>query len=119
MNHGVNTLMLEEFKVEVENFFGLPYEEKKRLWQTPDNHEGFGQLFVVSDEQKLDWSDMFYVTMLPIGLRKTDLFEKLPPKLRYITTACTSCYFLHSCKQFFTPKGIHYSGSTEEWFELQ
>ncbi|OWM85427.1 protein SRG1-like [Punica granatum] len=82
VNHGVSTSLLEEFKGEVQNFFGLPYEEKKRLWQTPANHEGFGQLFVVSNEQKLDWSDMFYITTLPLCLRQTDLFEKLPLTFR-------------------------------------
>ncbi|XP_059433263.1 protein SRG1-like [Corylus avellana] len=78
-NHGVGTSLLEEFRTEIDNFFKLPYEEKKKLWQKPDNQEGFGQLFVVSEEQKLDWSDMFYVTTLPLN---QSLFDKLPPKLR-------------------------------------
>ncbi|XP_062096646.1 protein SRG1-like [Humulus lupulus] len=82
VNHGISASLLEKFRAEVENFFKLPYEEKKRLWQQPDNHEGFGQLFVVSEEQKLDWSDMFYITTLPLSLRKTQLFEKLPMELR-------------------------------------
>ncbi|GLT50583.1 hypothetical protein SLA2020_240610 [Shorea laevis] len=82
INHGISASLLEEFKLEIENFFNLSYEEKKKFWQQPDNHEGFGQLFVVSEEQKLDWSDMFYVTTLPHNLRRNDLFEKLPTKLR-------------------------------------
>lgn len=75
--------MLEKFGTEVENLFKLPFEEKKKLWQQPDNQEGFGQLFVVSEDQKLDWSDMFYVTTLPLNLRKSPLFEKLPTDLRF------------------------------------
>ncbi|KAK0580207.1 hypothetical protein LWI29_037998 [Acer saccharum] len=82
INHEVSTSLLEKLKLEVGNFFKLSYDEKKKLWQEPDNHEGFGQLFVVSEEQKLDWSDMFYITTLPLNLRKTDLFQKLPPNLR-------------------------------------
>ncbi|XVF27405.1 hypothetical protein REPUB_Repub14bG0104100 [Reevesia pubescens] len=82
VNHGVSMSLLEEFKLQIQNFFNLPHGEKKLLWQQPDNHEGFGQLLVVSEEQKLDWSDMFYITTLPHNLRKTDLFEKLPLKLR-------------------------------------
>ncbi|KAF9675299.1 hypothetical protein SADUNF_Sadunf09G0017600 [Salix dunnii] len=78
----VSSALLEEFKKQVENFFKLSYEDKKKLWQKPNNHEGFGQLFVVSEEQKLDWSDMFYVTTLPIYLRMNDLFDKLIPNLR-------------------------------------
>ncbi|GMI93520.1 SENESCENCE-RELATED GENE 1, senescence-related gene 1 [Hibiscus trionum] len=84
VNHGVSVELLEEFKFEIEDFFKLPHEDKQILWQTPDNHEGFGQLFVVSEDQKLDWSDMFYITTLPHNLRKVDLFEKLPLKLREI-----------------------------------
>lgn len=82
VNHGVSVLLLEEFKQEIKSFFDLSYEEKQKLWQQPENHEGFGQLLVVSEEQKLDWSDMFYITTLPLGLRKADLFEKLPENLR-------------------------------------
>lgn len=84
VNHGVSTSLLEELRTEVESFFRLPYEEKKKLWQQPDNHEGFGQLFVVSEDQKLDWSDMFYITTLPLNLRRSDLFDKLPLKLRFL-----------------------------------
>lgn len=69
-------------RTEVTEFFKLTLEEKKKLWQREDNHEGFGQLFVVSEEQKLDWSDMFYVTTLPINLRQMELFHSLPTKLR-------------------------------------
>ncbi|XP_027088172.1 protein SRG1-like [Coffea arabica] len=82
VNHGLSTSLLDCLRNEITDFFKLPFEEKKALWQEPENHEGFGQLFVVSEEQKLDWSDMFYITTLPDKLRKVELFEKLPRKLR-------------------------------------
>ncbi|KAK1375456.1 Fe2OG dioxygenase domain-containing protein [Heracleum sosnowskyi] len=82
VNHGLSATLLEDLKREIVDFFRLPLEEKKKLWQQPDNHEGFGQLFVVSEEQKLDWSDMFYITTLPTSLRKTHLFDNIPPILR-------------------------------------
>ncbi|KAF3450452.1 hypothetical protein FNV43_RR06534 [Rhamnella rubrinervis] len=82
VGHGVSDSLLEKFRTEIENFFRLPHEEKKKLWQEPDNQQGFGQLFVVSEEQKLDWSDMFYIDTLPLKQRKTELFEKLPLELR-------------------------------------
>jgi len=40
-------------KIGVEQFFNLLMEEtNKKFWQTPYDIQGFGQLFVVSDEQR-------------------------------------------------------------------
>ena len=86
INHGVGTSLLEEIRTQIESFFKLPYEEEKKLWQQPNHQEGFGQLFVVSDEQKLDWSDMFFITTQPHDIRRGDLFDKLPTKLRPLST---------------------------------
>nr|GEW83522.1 protein SRG1-like [Tanacetum cinerariifolium] len=44
--------------------------------------EGFGQLFVVSKEQKLDWADIFTMITLPAHLRKPHLLPKLPQRFR-------------------------------------
>ncbi|KAI3989704.1 hypothetical protein MKX01_009196 [Papaver californicum] len=82
VDHGVSLSTIEKIKLEIHNLFELPLEEKKKLWQKPDDHEGFGQLFVVSDEQKLDWSDMFYITTLPAMMRKPHLFAGIPSPLR-------------------------------------
>ncbi|KAI3740324.1 hypothetical protein L2E82_30752 [Cichorium intybus] len=82
INHGISESLLEDFKREVFSFFKLPIEEKQKLWQEEDSQEGFGQLFVVSDEQKLDWCDLFYIFTLPHNLRKSRLFQNLPPILR-------------------------------------
>ncbi|CAI9264014.1 unnamed protein product [Lactuca saligna] len=82
INHGISESLLEDFKREVLSFFKLPMEEKQKLWQKEDSQEGFGQLFVVSEEQKLDWCDMFYVNTLPHNIRNSKLFQKLPPVLR-------------------------------------
>ncbi|WCJ27725.1 2-oxoglutarate (2OG) and Fe(II)-dependent oxygenase superfamily protein [Euphorbia peplus] len=69
-------------KSQAEEFFNLPMEEKKRFWQYPGEMEGFGQLFVVSEEQKLEWSDMFLMVTHPLHLRKPHLFPNLPLPLR-------------------------------------
>nr|POF25068.1 protein srg1 [Quercus suber] len=61
INHGVSISLVEKVKVGIQELFNLPREEKKKLWQLPGDIEGFGQAFVVSEEQKLDWGDMFYM----------------------------------------------------------
>ncbi|XP_038722155.1 protein SRG1-like [Tripterygium wilfordii] len=82
LNHGVSEELVEKVKKQVQEFFDLPMEEKKKCWQQPGDLEGFGQAFVVSEEQKLDWADMFYIITLPIQLRNPHLFAKLPLPLR-------------------------------------
>ncbi|CAI0452029.1 unnamed protein product [Linum tenue] len=82
MNHGVSESLIDKVKAEVEGFFNLPIEEKRKYWQRPGEMEGFGQAFVVSEEQKLDWGDLFYTTILPKHLRKPHLFPRLPLPLR-------------------------------------
>ncbi|KAL5081404.1 hypothetical protein RYX36_009825 [Vicia faba] len=82
VNHGVSSFLVEKVKLEIQDFFNLPMLEKKKFWQTPQHMEGFGQAFVVSDEQKLDWADMFYMTTLPKHSRMPHLFPQLPLPLR-------------------------------------
>jgi hypothetical protein len=69
-------------KFDIQEFFKLPMEEKKKYWQEPEDLEGYGQVFVVSEDQKLDWGDMFYMVTLPTYLRKPHLFPKLPIPFR-------------------------------------
>ncbi|KAK7401738.1 hypothetical protein VNO78_13450 [Psophocarpus tetragonolobus] len=82
LNHGVNSSLVEKVKLEIQDFFNLPMSEKKKLWQSAQHMEGFGQAFVVSEEQKLDWADLFYMTTLPKHLRMPHLFPQLPLPFR-------------------------------------
>ncbi|GMJ07550.1 SENESCENCE-RELATED GENE 1, senescence-related gene 1 [Hibiscus trionum] len=82
VNHGVSSSLVEKVKMEVQHLFNLPMEEKKKLWQKPDELEGFGQGFVVSEEQKLNWGDLFYMITLPTYLRNPHLFPNLPLAFR-------------------------------------
>jgi hypothetical protein len=85
-------------KTQLQDFFNLPMEEKKRFWQYPGEIEGFGQAFVVSEEQKLDWGDLFFMVTQPANLRKPHLFPKLPLPFRshllFIVYACNFCKWL-------------------------
>ncbi|XP_047308693.1 protein SRG1-like [Impatiens glandulifera] len=82
INHGVSTSLVNKMKSEIEQIFNIPIEEKMKLEQEPGDLEGFGQAFVVSDQQKLDWSDMFYLVTLPLHLRKPRLWQNLPLSFR-------------------------------------
>ncbi|KAJ1430554.1 Oxoglutarate/iron-dependent dioxygenase [Sesbania bispinosa] len=82
INHGVSTSLLENVKAGAQEFFNLPMEEKKKFGQKEGDVEGYGQAFVVSDEQKLDWADMFFMFTLPPHKRKPHLLPSIPLPFR-------------------------------------
>uniref|UniRef100_A0A2P2MTE8 Uncharacterized protein MANES_03G077900 n=1 Tax=Rhizophora mucronata TaxID=61149 RepID=A0A2P2MTE8_RHIMU len=82
VNHQVSTSLIEKMKGEVQDFFNLPMEEKKKFWQYPGEVEGFGQAFVVSENQKLDWGDLFFMVTQPVEARKPHLLPLLPLPIR-------------------------------------
>ncbi|KAE8703339.1 Protein SRG1 [Hibiscus syriacus] len=90
VNHGVDSTLVENLKTQIAKFFKLPMEEKKKWWQTPGNAEGFGQAFVVSEDQKLDWGDLFFMLTHPLRLRNPRLFPTLPSPLRETMERYTS-----------------------------
>ncbi|XP_057448026.1 protein SRG1-like [Lotus japonicus] len=82
INHGVNPSLVENMKKGVQDLFNLPIEEKKKLWKTPEDGQGFGQLFVVSEEQKLEWADVFYINTFPLNKRNPRLIPSIPQPFR-------------------------------------
>lgn len=83
INHGAAEV-IEETKAVVGEFFKLPLEEKMGCAQTPNGIEGYGQAFVVSEDQKLDWGDMLFIMTLPVSLRNSRFWPNSPPNFRYI-----------------------------------
>ncbi|XP_026417918.1 protein SRG1-like isoform X1 [Papaver somniferum] len=92
VNHGISSLLIEKLKSGMRNLFELPLEERKKICQEPGDQmaEGFGQLFVVSEDQKRDWSETFYLTAQPTRLRKPHLFAGIPVLLRESLEAYSS-----------------------------
>ncbi|CAK8567161.1 unnamed protein product [Lathyrus sativus] len=82
INHGVNRSLVENVKIDVHEFLNLPVEEKTKFRQIPEDMEGFGQLFVVSENQKLEWADLFFITTLPSYARNPRIFPNIPQPLR-------------------------------------
>ncbi|KAL5078871.1 hypothetical protein RYX36_007292 [Vicia faba] len=71
-------LPVESIKSGVEEFFNLPMEEKNKFWQTPEEMQGFGQLYVALEEEKLRWGDMFFVKTFPLHRRNPYLNPYIP-----------------------------------------
>ncbi|KAK1413353.1 hypothetical protein QVD17_35125 [Tagetes erecta] len=62
-----------------EEFFNLLPEEKKLYAQKLGSLEGYGQAFVISEDQKLEWCDMIFLKALPTNTRKLDFWPQQQP----------------------------------------
>ncbi|KAK2383924.1 protein SRG1 [Trifolium repens] len=82
VNHGVSTSLVENMKRSTKTLFELSMEEKKKLWQTEGDLEGFGQAFIISEEQKLEWGDAFFLNTLPPHRRKPHIYNQIPQTFR-------------------------------------
>ncbi|KAK9144426.1 hypothetical protein Sjap_004329 [Stephania japonica] len=78
VNHGVEEGIIEKIKGDAEEFFRLPLEKKKAYAQQPGSVQGYGQAFVVSEEQKLEWCDLFGLRTFPIAERLTKVWPTSP-----------------------------------------
>ncbi|KAJ1430563.1 Non-heme dioxygenase N-terminal domain [Sesbania bispinosa] len=94
VNHGVSNSLLENVKKGAQEFFNLPTEEKKKFQQREGDVEGYGQLFVVSEEQKLEWGDVFFMHTLPQEKRKPHLLPNFPVPFRFISFSLSMSYFV-------------------------
>ncbi|KAI3883356.1 hypothetical protein MKW92_039602 [Papaver armeniacum] len=82
VNHGVDALLMDNIKSEIKGFFNLPMNEKTKYGQQDGDIEGFGQAYIESKDQRLDWTDGFVMLSLPLHLRKPHLFPELPLPFR-------------------------------------
>uniref|UniRef100_A0A0E0C1M9 Fe2OG dioxygenase domain-containing protein n=1 Tax=Oryza meridionalis TaxID=40149 RepID=A0A0E0C1M9_9ORYZ len=82
VNHNVPEDVMEGMKASIQGFFELPAETKKQVAQEPGQLEGYGQLFVVSEDQKLDWADILYVKTQPLQDRNLRFWPDQPAGFR-------------------------------------
>ena len=84
INHGVKEEVLHKMKAAVAAFFELPPEEKKKYAKTENEIQGYGQNFVMSEQQKLDWSDMIYLITVPPENRNFKFWPLTLPGFKYV-----------------------------------
>ncbi|XP_006644153.1 protein SRG1-like [Oryza brachyantha] len=82
INHSVPEDLLEGMKSNVKGFFELPAETKKQFAQERGQLDGYGQLFVVSDDQQLDWADILFLNTQPVQERNIRFWPDQPPDFR-------------------------------------
>ena len=76
--------VLYKMKAAVSGFFELPLEEKKKYGKAANEIQGYGQNFVVSEHQKLDWSDMIYLITVPPENRNFKFWPISVPGFKYV-----------------------------------
>ncbi|CAI0418406.1 unnamed protein product [Linum tenue] len=82
INHGIAEEVILKMKADIEEFFNQPMQVKMESAQLPNGFEGYGQVFVVSKEQKLDWGDMLFIITQPIHGRSMELWPRIPSSFR-------------------------------------
>ncbi|XP_028791667.1 S-norcoclaurine synthase 1-like, partial [Neltuma alba] len=65
INHGVGEDLMQKMKKAGRGFFDLGMEEKQKCSMAENDIQGYGQAFVVSEDQKLDWSDIMILMTNP------------------------------------------------------
>ncbi|XP_031110857.1 protein SRG1 [Ipomoea triloba] len=78
INHGVEVSLLESMERMAMEFFMMPLEEKQKYPMAPGTVQGYGQAFVFSEEQKLDWCNMFALGLEPQYSRNPKLWPTKP-----------------------------------------
>ncbi|XP_058209247.1 protein SRG1 [Rhododendron vialii] len=80
INHGIDLDLLESIEKVGKEFFMLPLEEKQKYPMAPGTVQGYGQAFVFSEDQKLDWCNMFALGVEPHFIRVPKLWPTKPHK---------------------------------------
>uniref|UniRef100_A0A0D9XME3 Fe2OG dioxygenase domain-containing protein n=1 Tax=Leersia perrieri TaxID=77586 RepID=A0A0D9XME3_9ORYZ len=90
INHGVPEEVIENFRSSIVHFFSQPLDAKKEYSQLPNSLEGYGQTFVFSEDQKLDWGDMLYLQVHPTDTRDLRFWPTYPASFRQSLDAYSS-----------------------------
>ncbi|XP_059077602.1 protein SRG1-like isoform X1 [Cryptomeria japonica] len=81
VNHNIRHSLLDDIKRVEKEFFHLPLEEKQKC--ALRDFQGYGQIFVVSEDQKLDWGDLLGLIISPPQNRNLSLWPAVPADFRH------------------------------------
>jgi len=103
INHEIDLNLMENIEDMSREFFMLPLEEKQKYPMAPGTVQGYGQAFVFSEDQKLDWCNMFALGIEPHYIRNSNLWPKKPARLRFV---CVTLHISFRNKYDFRPYKI-------------
>ena len=101
MNHRVEEELLHKMKRAEAAFFNLSQEEKKEYAKAENDLQGYGQPFVVSEEQKLDWYDTSLMITFPTEKRNFKYWPLIVPDFKYVSV------FSYPVKQYINAEQLN------------
>ncbi|XP_073137738.1 protein LATERAL BRANCHING OXIDOREDUCTASE 1-like [Henckelia pumila] len=81
INHNCDKA-IPKMKASVAAFFALPLAEKKKYAMAANDIQGYGQGYVVSEDQKLDWNDLIFLMTLPSDMRNIKYWPLTIPSFK-------------------------------------
>lgn len=91
VNHGMPREVMRVMKEAAAEFFDLPLEEKNKFSMPSDDIQGYGHAYVVSEDQKLDWSDTLILIIYPNQFRRHKYWPTTPEHFRSLPDLPFSC----------------------------
>ncbi|CAI9776249.1 unnamed protein product [Fraxinus pennsylvanica] len=93
INHGIDVDLLNSIEKVAMEFFMMPLEEKQKYPMIPGTVQGYGQAFVLSEDQKLDWCNMFALGLEPHYIRNPKLWPTKPSNFSVALQAVRMNYY--------------------------
>eukprot|EP00252_Welwitschia_mirabilis_P009930 TRINITY_DN2287_c0_g1_i1.p1 TRINITY_DN2287_c0_g1~~TRINITY_DN2287_c0_g1_i1.p1 ORF type:complete len:374 (+),score=61.74 TRINITY_DN2287_c0_g1_i1:51-1172(+) len=81
INHRIPKDLIEKTRKLCKQFFELPLQERMKSKQAKDN-QGYGQFFVESEDQILDWGDALYLQVFPSDMQQKQVWPEKPDDFR-------------------------------------
>jgi isopenicillin N synthase-like dioxygenase len=85
-------------KAAVAAFFELPLEEKRNYAMAANDIHGYGQGYVVSEHQKLDWCDLMFLVTSPPKIPENEILAGYDTRFQ----VCTSALFQYRRRHNYT-----------------
>ncbi|KAF0930266.1 hypothetical protein E2562_031875 [Oryza meyeriana var. granulata] len=82
IDHGVPDEVIGSLRNDIIEFLRQLPDAKKAYSQLPNSLEGYGQSFVMSEDQNLDWADMLYIHLHPSESRNMMFLATYPTSYR-------------------------------------
>lgn len=87
VNHGVRPELMDAARENWREFFHMPVNAKETYSNSPRTYEGYGSRLGVEKGASLDWSDYYFLHLLPSHLKDFNKWPSFPPTIRFFLSS--------------------------------